>query len=109
MQHSATIPLLYMNEGRRPDMVYGPPQCANGLVWVATAISGFGIDPTFVYAIDPHTNHVVATMNLLAYAGGHFSIGHDALWVPMLKDAGYKKDQLVIDVYRLPNLKGVAR
>jgi hypothetical protein len=111
MQLSATIPLPYTNEGRRPDVVYGPPQCANGLVWVASAIPGFFIDPTFVYAIDPHTNQVVTTMTVLAYASGGFSIaiGHDALWVRMLKHVGLKKERLVIDVYRLPNLKAAAR
>lgn len=107
-QITATIPLPYPDDGH-PDEFYGPPRFAEDAVWVASGYSGLGISPTLVYAIDPSTNHVVATLNAKTYIGGGFALGHGALWAPMIKDAGYKKERLVIEVYRLPNLKSAKR
>ena len=111
-QVTATIPLPDP-ANFRPDEFYGPPQIAGGAVWVASTSgwSGFGISPTLVYAIDPNTNHVVATLNAQTYiySVGRFALGHDALWIPMIKDLGNKNGRLVLEVHRLPHWKAAAR
>jgi DNA-binding beta-propeller fold protein YncE len=100
-QVTATIPLPYPDDGH-PDEIYGSPRSAEDVIWIASSAERF-------YGIDPSTNQVVATLNAKTYHGGGFALGHGALWTPMIKAAGYKKERLVIEVYRLPNLKSAKR
>jgi DNA-binding beta-propeller fold protein YncE len=100
-QVTATIPLPDPDDGR-PDESYGSPRSAEDVIWIASSAERF-------HGIDPSTNQVVATLNAKTYHGGGFALGHGALWTPRIKDAGYKKDRLVIEVYRLPNWKSVKR